>query len=136
MSDDTELEREAEALALALEGDVSRSPHRETLEALVAHRADVEADLARVRRRVVRRPMLDRLRVAGPVVLALAAAAAILLTSEGPEPAPMRMPEPDVALLEAQVRAATERGLRTDLDVEAWRYRRRVFATLEGRYAR
>ncbi len=127
---------EAEALARALDEAADGSPEAETRRRLEAHRRDYGVDLIHVRARVLARARRARLRMVVPAALVLAAAAAIVVGTSRPVPAPIPMPEPDIALIEAQIRAASDRGLRTDLDVEAWRYRRRLFASMERRYDR
>jgi hypothetical protein len=126
----------AEALVRALEGASFEGPEHATIVALEARRDDIDVDLARVRSKVLRRVRRTKLRVVAPVALMLAAAAAVMLSTSRRDPVSVTLPEPDLALLEAQVRAATERGLRTDLDVEAWRYRRQLLASMQRRYDR
>jgi len=130
-----EEQREAEALARALDGEEVEAP-QEALEAAALLRASRSAELTDVRARAVRDRIAPRVRhwhwMAPLGVLAATAATVIVMIAHRRQ-LPARIPMPSAALLAAQAEAARPKG-GTQLDREMVAYRQQVLSALEARY--
>ena len=131
-----EEQREAEALARALEGQEANAP-ADVLEAAALLRASRSAELSDVRARAIRQRILPvrHWHWMAPLGALGAALATLIVMFVARRQVPTPLPAPSPALLSAQAESARPKGADAQLlDREMVAYRARVLGALEARY--